>query len=97
MVTELPKQRQQLNDDVSRLTGRHFPALVPVGVGEKENRAKKRCHVCYASYVKTDKGGHMTTIYICGTVPQPKVYTQINILIFFTLNLTFLYDFFIYD
>ena len=66
MVTDQRGQPQQMNDDVSRLTGRHFPALVPIGAGGKEHRSKKRCCVCYARKLTTNKGGPLTTIYVCG-------------------------------
>lgn len=61
----VPKRMEPVlprNDDLSRLTGRHFNALIPA---TGQSRPKKRCRVCYKRNIKTPKGGDITTIYHC--------------------------------
>lgn len=56
--------------DTTRLTGRHFPSLIPVGAGGNAHRAHKRCRVCYARGKKSEKGHPLKTIYVCAECPD---------------------------
>ena len=59
-----------VGEDVERLTGRHFPSLVPAGNPETKDRPHKRCRVCYARGKRTAKGHHFKTIYVCKFCPS---------------------------
>lgn len=63
-------QIQHQNDDVYRLTGRHFPSVKQAAEGAADQRPSKNCRVCYARGIRTNKGKPLKTVYICRSCPS---------------------------
>ncbi|XP_064628165.1 uncharacterized protein LOC135487898 isoform X3 [Lineus longissimus] len=62
-------------DDVVRLTGRHYPVKAKMKVGKelstgRQSRSQKRCRVCYARGIKTERGSRVETVWICDDCPS---------------------------
>lgn len=62
--------RMPIDETVERLTGRHFPSLKIAPPGAKDQRPSKRCRVCYARGIRSDKGHPLKTVYICRFCPS---------------------------
>ena len=85
IVTAPKDQIAPRNDELSRLTGRHFNVLIPCKEGAKN--AKKRCRVCYAQKIKTVSGGDCRTVYHCEDCPSlPGLHTGKCFKIYHTLK-----------
>ena len=85
IVTAPKDQIAPRNDELSRLTGRHFNVLIPCKEGAKN--AKKRCRVCYARKIKTVSGGDCRTVYHCEDCPSlPGLHTGKCFKIYHTLK-----------
>jgi hypothetical protein len=64
-------------DNIARLTGRHFPIKKNPYDRAQGKRQKKICRICYARGIKTAKGGHASTVWICGDCPsQPGLHVD---------------------
>ena len=59
-----------VNDDVSRLTGRHFAKVKVAKQGAKDKKPSKMCRVCSARGIRTEKGKYMKTVYVCPSCPS---------------------------
>lgn len=53
-----------IDETVERLIERHFPSLKITPPGAKDQRPRKRCRVCYARGIRSDKGHPLKTIYM---------------------------------
>ena len=70
-MPDVPRPIQDPGTDLpDRLTGRHFPSQKPGVEGSKDPRPTKKCRVCKARGVTTNKGGPMKTVYICRFCPS---------------------------
>jgi len=77
----VPRQIQELTFDLpDRLTGRHFPSMKQPLEGSVAQRPSKKCQVCAAHGIKTNKGGPVKTVFVYSSALQTQDYTQINVL-----------------
>ena len=59
------------NDNLVRLTGRHFPAqLLYEGQAKKKKHNPKQCRVCYAKGKRTEAGHIIRSNYFCEDCPE---------------------------
>ena len=65
-----PNDRLQMDDSVSRLSGRHFPSLKVAQPGSKDKRPAKACRVCSAKGKRTNKGEYVKKTYVCTYCPS---------------------------
>ena len=67
----------QMDETITRLTGRHFPSIKSASAGAKNLRATKPCRVCSARHTKTSPGKPIKTVYICAQCPsQPGLHPE---------------------
>ncbi|XP_065650310.1 piggyBac transposable element-derived protein 4-like [Hydra vulgaris] len=59
-----------VGEDFKRLTGRHFPSMLPPGKAGNNDRHHKRCRVCYAKGKLTAKGHPLKTVFVCNFCPS---------------------------
>ena len=73
--------RHPIDENVERLSGRHFPSVKAAPPGAKDKRPSKRCRVCYSRGIRSDKGHPLKTVYICRFLPfRTRDYIQKNVL-----------------
>ena len=74
LLTLAPLQPRNLavahDDDVERLTGRHFGSYKEAAEGLKDKHPSKMCRVCYKRGKRTSKGKPLKTTYICRFCPS---------------------------
>ena len=59
------------NDNLVRLTGRHFPAQsLYEGQAKKKKHNPKQCRVCYAKGKRTEAGHIIRSNYFCEDCPE---------------------------
>ena len=77
IITELLLSMPKLNlnknihipDTILRLTGQHFPEQRKADENAKDKRPSKKCRVCYAKGIRSNKGQPLKTVYICPSQP----------------------------